>query len=814
MFDLREYKNNIDRLTDLLPWAALVAPGVVLNKDGSFQCTVIFRGADLESSTESQLISITARLNNALKRLSSGWGIYIEARRQTANSYPSESDFDDPVSWLIDSERRNLFEREGENYESRYFLTFQYLSPKEAISKISALFVKKHESNASSATSSKKILNYFISTVNQLYDILKDFMYEISFLDDKGTLTYLHSCISHKTQIVSVPDCPAYLDSYIADTPLVGGLEPKLGSAYLKTVSIMGFPTASVPAILDALNHLPIEYRWVTRFLPLDKVDAEKTLKSYKRQWFAKRKGMMTMLKETMAKSESAMVDSSSMQKSIDADEALQELADDYVSFGFYTATITVWDNDLEVVKEKQRDIERVINGLGFTTIVETVNAVEAWLSSLPGHANANVRMPLMHSLNLSHLLPFSAVWAGPEKNKHLNAPPLLYARTSGNTPFRLSNHIGDVGHQMILGPTGSGKSVLLNIIATQFTRYYNSQVFIFDKGGSFYALTSGVGGNYYSVGSVNDDSGLVFQPLSDIDIMTERVWAQDWVIGLFINEGIDITPELREVVWKALNNLAEVPVSQRTLTGLKSFIQDRLLRRALDNYTLGGAYGEVLDSDKSIVDDCSWQCFEMEELMATPAIVAPVLSYIFHSLEKKFTGRPTLIILDEAWLFLDHPIFSSKIKEWLKTLRKYNVSVIFATQSVSDAIDSPLVSALNESCPSRIFLPNDRASEPTVASGYEKLGLNTRQIQILSNAVPKRQYYFQSYKGNCLFELGLGPIALSFCASSTPEDKKYVNSLLNKHNDNYRDYVTDYLYFKNLDWANNILCDNYWDLQ
>ena len=156
MFDLREYKNNIDRLTDLLPWAALVAPGVVLNKDGSFQCTVIFRGADLESSTESQLISITARLNNALKRLSSGWGIYIEARRQTANSYPSESDFDDPVSWLIDSERRNLFEREGENYESRYFLTFQYLSPKEAISKISALFVKKHESNASSATSSKK----------------------------------------------------------------------------------------------------------------------------------------------------------------------------------------------------------------------------------------------------------------------------------------------------------------------------------------------------------------------------------------------------------------------------------------------------------------------------------------------------------------------------------------------------------------------------------------------------------------------------------------------------------------------------------
>jgi type IV secretion system protein VirB4 len=816
MFNSREFRKNPDRLTDILPWAALIAPGIVLNKDGSFQQTLQFRGPDLESSTDSQLVSACARLNNALKRLGSGWGIYIEARRKTAVGYPATNYFEDPVTWLIDAERKEFFEREKENFESEYFITFQYLPPTESVSKISNIFVKKNHENESQTSSETyyKLLNYFKATINQLYDIAQDFMHEIRYLNDEETLTYLHDCISEKEHKVKMPDTPAYLDALLADTYLVGGLEPKLGNLHLRTISILGFPTASIPAILDNLNHLPIEYRWVTRFLPLDSDEAEKQLNSYKRQWFAKRKGLLTMLKETMAKSESAMVDSAAMQKSIDADEALQELSDDHVSYGYYTATITVWDESSETVYEKQREIERTINGLGFVTVTETINAVDAWLSSLPGHANANVRAPLMHTLNLAHLVPFSAVWAGPAKNEHLDAPPLLYARTAGNTPFRLSNHIGDVGHQMILGPTGAGKSVLLNMMAAQFMRYQNAQVFVFDKGGSFLTLTKGCGGQFYDVGNIGQ-GGLVFQPLSDIDQMEERIWAQDWVIGLLINENIDITPEIRETIWYALNNLAELPEKQRTLTGLKTFLQDKRLRLALSNYTLGGAYGEVLDCDEEHFSNNRWQCFEMEELMATPNVIAPVLAYIFHVLEKRFNGSPTLMILDEAWLFLDHPIFASKIKEWLKTLRKFNVSVIFATQSVDDALNSALVSSLNESCPSRIFLPNDRANEPTVSEGYEKLGLNERQIQILSHAVPKRQYYFQSHIGNSLFELSLGPIALAFCAASTPEDKQLVRQIDQATKDQgLRDYLRRYLKAKDLDWAYQLLVEHYWQDQ
>ena len=808
MFNIAEFRKKPDRLSDLLPWAVLVDKGVVLNKDGSFQKTFEFRGPDLESSTQSQLVSITARLNNTLKRLGSGWALYIEARRKTAMQYPENNYFSDPVSWLIDVERKDLFEREGENYESAYFLTFQYLPQKESVSKLSGVFVKQKKSEEEHDVGYKKLMNYFSATVNQLYDIMQDYMYEIKELDDEQTLTYLHNCVSERIHKVRVPDNSSYLDGVLADTPLLGGLEPKLGKYFLKTISILGFPSTSVPAILDGLNYLPIQYRWVTRFLPLDKADAEKVLKSYKRQWFAKRKGGLTILKEVMSKSESAMVDSAAVQKSNDADEALSELSDDLVSFGYYTATVTVWDEDQEKVYEKQREVERVVNGLGFVTVAETINSVEAWLSSIPGQANANVRTPLMHSLNLAHMLPFSAVWAGPEYNYHLDGPPLLYARTSGNTPFRLSNHIGDVGHQMILGPTGAGKSVLLNVMAAQFLRYESAQVFIFDKGGGFYALTQGVKGHFYEVGDVGQ-GGLVFQPLSDIDQNAERVWAHDWVLGLLENEKVELTPEVKETVWQALLNLSEVPKQQRTLTGLRSFIQDKALRMALDSYVLSGPYGEILDCDEEHFSNANWQCFEMERLMAMPNIIAPVLAYIFHVLEKRFDGRPTLMILDEAWLFLDHPIFASKIKEWLKTLRKLNASVVFATQSVDDAVKSPLVAVLNESCPSRIFLPNDRAMEPAVSQGYESLGLNLRQVQILGHAIPKRQYYFQSYKGNCLFDLGLGPIALAFCAVSKPQERKYIADIL-AQGKGYEHFLKSYLHSKGLDWAYDVVSKHY----
>lgn len=795
MFNLAEYRKSPDRLSDLLPWAALIAQGIVLNKDGSLQRTLRFRGPDLESSTEEQLVSATARLNNSLKRFGSGWAIYFEARRQPYTPYPENSHFPDLASFLVDVERKERFAAENEIFESKYYLTLQFLPPAETAEKINKIFFAKQEKVK---VDYNKSLELFIAATDRFADILKDIVFEAEFLDDQELLTYLHATISTKIHPVKPPEIPMFLDAFLADTPLTGGLSPLLGKQHLRTISILSFPTFTLPALLDQLNQLPINYRWVTRFIPLDKQEAETQLKRFKKRWFAKRKGMMQILQEVFTKNESALFDTAAVEKARDTDAALQELAEDYVVYGYYTATITVMHENLEQVTVMQREVERIINGLGFTTIAETFNAIEAWLSSIPGQAYANVRQPLLHTLNLAHLIPFSAIWSGPERDEHLHAPPLMYVHTEGRTPFRLSNHISDVGHQMIIGPTGSGKSVLLNMMALQFRRYQDAQVFIFDKGGSFLAATIAVGGGYYELGLKNET--LTFQPLANIDDETERVWAQEWISGLLINENVNITPAIKQTLWDAIVALSRVPKQQRTLTGLSVLIQSKELRTALSTYTINGAFGHLLDADHEIACDEIFQVYEMEELMSVTSVIPPLLSYLFHRLEKKFTGKPTLLILDEAWLFLDHPIFATKIRDWLKSLRKQNVSVVFATQSIEDAFATRIAATLLESCPARILLPNDRVLEPKIRLSYEKLGLNERQLQILSTAIPKQQYYYQSRLGNRLFNLELGPIALAFCAASTKDDQTTVKRILAEHG--RQNFLKEYLRIKNLDWV------------
>ncbi|WP_395117864.1 conjugal transfer protein TrbE [Rhodanobacter sp. FW102-FHT14D06] len=796
MLHLAEYRPRSALLADWLPWAGLVAPGVVLNKDGSFQRTARFRGPDLDSATPGELVATTARLNNALRRLGSGWALFIEAERRPAAGYP-HSDFPESLSWLVDEERRAAFEAAGSHYESGYHLTLVYLPPEEARARAAKLL---YENTPTSGVDWRERLTAFVAETDRVFDLLDGVMPEIDWLDDSQTLTYLHATISTRRYRISVPEVPFHLDALLADTALVGGLAPILGDRHLRIVTVRGFPTSTWPGLLDDLNRLGFAYRWCTRFLCLDKAEAEKELTRLRRQWFAKRKNVVALLRETIFQQESPLVDTDASNKASDADAALQELGSDQVAFGYVTTTVVVMDADAAAADEKLRMVERAIQGRGFVTIPETLNAVEAWLSSIPGHAYANVRQPSISTLNLAHLMPVSAVWAGQEKNPHLDGPALIVTRTDGATPFRLVTHIGDVGHTLVVGPTGMGKSVLLAVLAMQFRRYPRSRIFAFDMGRSMRATILGLGGEHYDLGA---DGAIAFQPLARIDRDGYRTWAAEWVEGRLSHEGITVGPDEKAAVWSALGSLAGAPLEQRTLTGLSVLLQSNTLRQALAPYVLGGAHGRLLDADHDRLGSADVQGFEMEELMHSKAAVLAVLHYLFARFDERFDGVPTLLILDESWLFLDDPVFAARIRQWLKTLRKKNVSVIFATQSLADIKDSSIAPAIIESCASRIFLPNPQATEPQIRTIYEGFGLNSRQIEIVATAQPKRDYYYQSRLGNRLFDLDLGPVALAFAGASTPQDQRDMDRVLDA---GAPEFTGAWLRHTGLDWAADLI--------
>ncbi|EIM01221.1 conjugal transfer protein TrbE [Rhodanobacter thiooxydans] len=797
MLHLAEYRQRPALLADWLPWAGLVAPGVVLNKDGSFQRTARFRGPDLDSATPGELIATTARLNNALRRLGSGWALFIEAARRPAADYP-HSDFPEPLSWLVDEERRAAFEETGSHFESAYHLTLLYLPFEESRVKAGKLL---YENTPTRGVDWRERLTAFVAEADRVFDLLDGVMPEIAWLDDSETLTYLHGCISTRRYAIGVPEVPFHLDALLADTALVGGLAPMLGDRHVRVVTVRGFPTTTWPGMLDDLNRLGFAYRWSARFLCLDKAEAEKELGRLRRQWFAKRKNVVALLRETIFQQESPLVDTDASNKASDADAALQELGSDQVTFGYVTTTVIVMDVDAAAADEKLRMVERAIQGRGFVTIPETLNAVEAWLSSIPGHAYANVRQPIISTLNLAHLMPVSAVWAGQEKNAHLDGPPLIVTRTDGATPFRLVTHIGDVGHTLVVGPTGMGKSVLLAVLAMQFRRYRGARIFAFDMGRSMRATVLGLGGEHYDLGT---DGAIAFQPLARIDQEGYRAWASEWIEGRLSHEGVAIGPDEKAAIWSALGSLAGAPLEQRTMTGLLVLLQSNALRQALAPYVLGGAHGKLLDADHDRLGRADVQGFEMEELMHSKAAVLAVLHYLFARFDERFDGAPTLLILDESWLFLDDPVFAARIRQWLKTLRKKNVSVIFATQSLADIKDSSIAPAIIESCASRIFLPNPQATEPQIRTIYEGFGLNARQIEIVATAEPKRDYYYQSRLGNRLFDLDLGPIALAFAGASTPQYQHDIDRVM--FDAAAPGFIGAWLRHAGLDWAADLI--------
>ena len=769
---LDEHRRRPHSLADHLPWAMLVAEGVVLNKDGSFTTAFRFRGPDLESSTEDELMAVRARLNNALKRLGTGWCLHVEARRREAETYP-ESDFDLDIAWLIDAERRGRFEQGDPAFETDFRIALTWLPPVDETRRLERWLF---DGLARAGSDWRVALDTFRRETDTVLDLLADALPEIDRLDDAALLAWFHDSVSPRVIQVRTPDTPVFLDAWLADAALTGGIAPRLGDKWLKVVSVRGLPSVTRPGLLDALGALPFPYRWTARWIGLDKAEAEQDIIKLRKRWFAKRKGVGVLLREAITKEEVPLLDTDAISKTEECDGALAALGAEVCAFGYLTLTVSVLDDTEDGAAAKARAIEAALNAQGLVARIEDLNAVEAWLGSLPGEPYADVRRPLVSTLNLADLLPVSAVWAGPARDTNLDGPPLATARTTGSTPFRLVLHVGDVGHAMVVGPTGSGKSALLSFLALQWFRYPQARVIFFDKGRSARAATLAAGGRWRALEPGADFS---LQPLARIYDDGERAWASEWIAETVRLAGLEPVPRVREEIWAALAALAEAPVPQRTLTVFCALVQDKAVAAALEPLTHRGPHGALLDGADEGAETSRFDTFELESLMATPSAIAPVLSALFRMLEQSFDGRPTLLILDEAWLFLGETAFAARIREWLKTLRKKRVCVVFATQSLDDVASSPIAASLIESCPTQVFLPNPRALEPASAELYRGFGLNRRQLELLAFATPKRAYYWRQPRGRRLFDLRLSGVALALCGSGSPEDQTLIDDVL-----------------------------------
>ena len=805
---IKEYQDEKKKLSTYIPWIAMIDEGVILNKNGTFQKTLKFRGYDLDSATSYELQNSNGRLNNILARFEGNWTMHIEARRVHSKEYES-TEIENFALKLIDNERKSKFQS-GTYFESEYYLTLTYLTPVDTEKKLKNFFIEEEKT----AENIDKSLENFKKEFKEIKGLFKDLFLEVQELSKEETYEYLHSCVSIKNHKIIVPEVPMYISNYLCDSDMVGGLKPKLGNKHMRCISLQGFPNFTVPCMFDELNRLGFEYRWVTRFMFLSKQEA---LSKLEKKWKATFSGRISMLKRVMMEltgdKEPTKIDEDALEKADEINTQLNLTRADILAQGFYCCAIVVYGDTSEEVDDRALEIEKTINKLGFITINETVNCVETFLGAIPGNIYNNIRTPILNTVSLCHLLPTSSVWAGDKWNKELNMPPLVYTQTKGSTAFRFNLHVGDIAHTCIIGPTGAGKSTALGLINAQYKKYPNSKVFIFDKGGSARILTYAVGGTFFDLGVDN----LTFQPLRGIGILKDNLeeeerkmksskeknggifseldkqkilnkekerayreleWANEWVLEIFIQENIELNQVQKTKIWQALELLATSEEKFRTISNLRTSLNDRELKDTLEKYTIKGALGRYFDSDEENFTFSDWQVFEMEKIMNVKSAVTPLLSYLFHKVEEKLTGPPSLIVLDECWLFFDNEQFAGKIREWLKVLRKKNTGVIFATQELGDIMNSKLFTTILDACLTKIFLPNANAMSDNYSVIYRKFGLNGKEIEIISESTPKKEYYYKSPKGSRLFELVLGENTLKLVGANDPEIQKEAKEL------------------------------------
>jgi type IV secretion system protein VirB4 len=287
--------------------------------------------------------------------------------------------------------------------------------------------------------------------------------------------------------------------------------------------------------------------------------------------------------------------------------------------------------------------------------------------------------------------------------------------------------------------------------------------------------LTKAASGEFYDLAGEKTD--LAFCPLREIDSDADLTWAVTWLEDLCSLNGLTVTPKHRNALTQALLQLRLSP--SRTLTELSANVQDLDVREALQFYTLSGPLGQLLDADEDVLTSGRFLTFETENLLQLDdKAVIPVLLYLFRRIEKRLDGSPTLVSLDEAWAYLRNDVFRERLRDWLKTLRRMNGIVLLATQNLSDICNSDISDVILEMCPTKILLPNGEAKNPASKEFYDRVGLNSRELDILQTSIPKQHYYVISPLGRRLISLGIHNVALSFVGVNGREERQQVEDL------------------------------------
>lgn len=534
-------------------------------------------------------------------------------------------------------------------------------------------------------------------------------------------------------------------------------------------------PARTFAHILEDLAVIPSAFVCGLEWKRRDTAAVRREIHARRRHFFNRRVSMVNYL-SSQSRNDEVLVDESASAVVRELGEGLTDLDVHGHVFGECSWTLVLYDRDKDRLDRSVAASAKVFASHDGVLHDETYNLLNAWLALLPGNAAHNLRRLTLANTTCADLAQLFAVDTGSRESAHLVGREYLAAfETQQRTPHFWNLHWNDVGHALMLGATGSGKSFLLNFILTHAQKYDPVTV-IFDLGGGYTRLSERLGGSNWRIGLSHRDFAI--NPFA-LEPTPEHLHFLFTFVRLLLQTGgqIHLSLEDDRELYEAVNNIYALDPPQRRLMTLASLLP-RALSQHLARWIYGGPYAQLFDNAEDTLTFQRVQCFDFEGLEAYPAILEPLLFYVLHRASTSVrdaaeTSRLKLFVLDEAWRFAKDDTVKAYITEALKTWRKRNAAMLLATQSSQDFTESDLLRTVVENCPTKFFLANPSLD---VAAARTLFHLNETEARAITELVPRRQLLMKRPDVAKVFDLRVDP-ASYWMYTNTPIDNVLVNA-------------------------------------
>jgi len=536
-----------------------------------------------------------------------------------------------------------------------------------------------------------------------------------------GPLGFLYQLINHQTSKIVLPKMD--LSHYLTACRTIFGPEAieiryPTHTRFAAIVSVKEYGNQTDAGMLDQLLRLPIEITLAQSFLYVDK---QKALESIDR-----------------ARKYIKQSDDFAQSQGHELEQALDDLQSGKLAVGEHSLNILIFADSLKQLNKNIDTIAGEIQTLhGIIAVREDTNLEHAYWSFLPGNTSYIHRGSEITTQNFAGFASFHNQPAGQKENNHWG-PCVSVLSTKAGTPYFFNFHQNDLGHTLIAGPSGRGKTLLVCFLLAQAMKYKPRMIYLDYRRGAEIFIRS-INGSYHTVSPQNKTG---WNPLLLDDTPENHAFLEDWLSMLLTTHDDILSADDRDKIKKAIDGNYSLPKEKRRLEIIKPFLgagSIGSLSHRLTEWCGDGSRAYLFDNNEDSLDMKAGVCgFDMTHLLDDDIGRTPAFAYLYHRIKQSLDGYPTIIPIDETWAYFDTEYFSLRLKEELKITRRLNAFFIMSTNDVADATKTEISSTIIAQTATNIFFANHKADPEE----YKQFGLSDKEIDLIKTENESNRYF------------------------------------------------------------------------